>query len=332
MAVSDSYVQVVDQPNVNLETENLLESLPPETKERIAVLRRRREPVNILVIGPTGAGKSALINALMGNTVARVAHGPGHVTSKLEKYEGTFEGVKIRVYDTVGFSDTDGKSDTATVSDIDKASNFDLVLICLKLDSRADAGVKRMFNVLAIGMTKEMWMRSVVVLTFANHFLELDTVQESNESEADILRSETARFKAHICKFLSHCADGKIISEIPFCLAGSKRKKKLPTTNNWLRDLLDTCIMRCSDDVRPFLKKLAKHRLLLEIGAIAGTSSIGAGIGAGIGASIGSAVPIAGSIIGAGVGAGIGASVGFAVSGGGVATGRIVTEIRERIN
>ena len=29
----------------------------------------------------------------MGNTVAKVAHGPGRATSKLEKYEGTHKGV-----------------------------------------------------------------------------------------------------------------------------------------------------------------------------------------------------------------------------------------------
>ena len=58
-------VRIVNQPNVNLEAENILESLPSETKERIEALCQRGEPVNILVIGPTGSGKSILINNLM---------------------------------------------------------------------------------------------------------------------------------------------------------------------------------------------------------------------------------------------------------------------------
>ena len=109
MAVFDSYVQVVDQPNVNLEPENLLESLPPETKKSIAVLREKGELVNILVIGPTVAGKSTLINNLMRKTMAKAGHGASSITNQLKKYEGEYEGVKIRVYDTVGFSELKGR-------------------------------------------------------------------------------------------------------------------------------------------------------------------------------------------------------------------------------
>ena len=44
-------IQEVDQPNVN--TDSFFDSLTPETKERIAVLHEKGEPVSILVIGPT---------------------------------------------------------------------------------------------------------------------------------------------------------------------------------------------------------------------------------------------------------------------------------------
>ena len=174
-----------------------------------------------------------------------------------------------------------------------------------------------MFNMLAKEMTKEMWMRSAVILTFTNTFLELDTVQDSKENEADLICTEIAEFKVYIHKFLSHHVNDKVISEIPFCLAGTKRKRKLPTTNDWLHDLWDACIMRCSDDMRPFLKDFANFRLYLESGL--NTTGVCTGIGAGIGtvvsAGFGSIVPIAGTVIGAGVGAGIGAGVGFSMSG-----------------
>ena len=181
MAVSDSYVQVVDQPNVNLEPENLLESLPPETKKSIAVLREKGEPVNILVIGPTGAGKSTLINNLMRKTMAKAGHGASSVTNQLKKYEGEYEGVKIRVYDTVGFSDTEGKSNQSIIKEIADANMFDLVLICVRMDSRAYGDVRNMFRMLGSRLNEKMWKRSVIVLTFYNFFLQLDTVEDSED-------------------------------------------------------------------------------------------------------------------------------------------------------
>ena len=181
MAVSDSSLQVVDQPNVNLEPEDLLESLPPETKESIAVLRGKGEPVNILVIGSTGHGKSTLINNLMRKTMAVAGHGASSVTDKTEEYEGEFEGVKIRVYDTIGFGDTEGKSGQSIIKEIADTNRFDLVLICVRMDCRASDDVRNMFTVLAKKLNKEMWKRSVIVLTFYNMFLQLGTVEDSGD-------------------------------------------------------------------------------------------------------------------------------------------------------
>ena len=122
-------VQTVEQPN---------ENLTPEMKEKIEALRHRNEPVNILVIGPTGVGKSTLINALFGKDGAKVGHGARATTSEVHAYEGEYKGVKIRIYDTVGFGDTGGKSKHNILFDIAKCSQFDLILICSKLQDRAD--------------------------------------------------------------------------------------------------------------------------------------------------------------------------------------------------
>ena len=165
---------------ISRRNDNLDVSLEIRAQEKVEALRRRGEPVSILVIGPTGAGKSTLINALMGKAVATVGRGATSVTSEVKEYEGKYEGVKIRVYDTVGFSDSKGKSDKNIVRDIAKANKFDLILICLRMDSRSDDKVKTMFTVLSSLLNKEMWERTVVVLTFVNSFLQLDKYQRLN--------------------------------------------------------------------------------------------------------------------------------------------------------
>ena len=125
----DAGVQLVQEPNVNLEAsvggnnytkEKDEPNLSQGMQERVEARRQRGESVNILVIGPTGSGKSTLVNALMGRTVARVGEGTSSVTRQVKKHEGEFEGVKIRVYDTVGFSDTEGRSEDSIVKEIAK--------------------------------------------------------------------------------------------------------------------------------------------------------------------------------------------------------------------
>lgn len=59
------------------------------------------EKGNILVIGNAGVGKSTLINAVLGEQVARTSYGTRGTTVKLEIYES--EIIPFRLIDTIGF-------------------------------------------------------------------------------------------------------------------------------------------------------------------------------------------------------------------------------------
>lgn len=56
---------------------------------------------NVLVIGNCGVGKSTLINAVLGEDVARTAFGTHGITDKLSIYES--EQIPFRIIDTIGF-------------------------------------------------------------------------------------------------------------------------------------------------------------------------------------------------------------------------------------
>lgn len=61
------------------------------------------EKGNVLVIGNSGVGKSTLVNAVLGEDVAKTGWGTGGTTDKLEIYDPTSDAVPFRVIDTIGF-------------------------------------------------------------------------------------------------------------------------------------------------------------------------------------------------------------------------------------
>ena len=236
-------------PNENLYS---LDSLPPEVREQAEKLQKRDQPVNILVIGPTGSGKSTLINALLGGTVAEVGHSGTAVTQEVKEYDGEFLGVKIKVYDTVGFFSAGGKSKRDIINEIKgKNEKFDLVLICLKLGERLDDIAKSLFSTLAQHdwLTPEMWATSIVVLTQADKFLQNESMPKDDDGRAKEIKSKMEEFKKYIFNFIPKNEHEKI----PFCLTGKLDERKLPTTSDWLLDLWKSCIERCSKETEAFM-------------------------------------------------------------------------------
>ena len=306
----NSSVQSVEQDNSNFNEEEA-----KINEEAIKRLLQREEPINILVIGPTGAGKSTLINALMGDAVAEEGAGAGSVTAEVNTYEGKYEGIKLRVYDTTGFSDTRGKSGNSIVKEIASANKFDLILICVKMNHRADEGVKKMFEILRENLRSEMWDRSVIVLTFTNAFLQQRSIKKSPNKE-EIVRSAIEDFEGHVHGFLSNTLKKETIDEIPFCIAGEEDERQLPTTDDWLKELWDQCIKRSSEDAGNFLKLIAKYRIaLLKAGAAGGTTVVGAVVGGALGGAAGTVVPVTGNIVGGAAGAVIGAGIAGIITG-----------------
>ncbi|XP_019853881.1 PREDICTED: uncharacterized protein LOC109583126 isoform X2 [Amphimedon queenslandica] len=279
------------------------EYLTPEMEEKIKALRDSERPVNILVVGPVGVGKSTLVNAMFGKDVAEVGLSARAFTTEVHSYEGEYNGVKIKMYDTMGFRDSRVKSYKNILLDIAKHGQFDLILICLKLGGRAD---RHMFLELASVLHKEMWKRTVVVLTFANQFETLESVIESKDVESGI-KMQINGHKECVAEFLSKSVNKEVVQGIPFCLAGLQYEKKLTTVDDWLSTLWNTSITRSSDEALSLLS--FHHQTYQALIELAGSTHGKAIIGAIIGALAGSVVPVVGIIIGAAIGAGVGASI-----------------------
>ena len=302
--------------------DTIFESLPQKMEEKIQALRRRSEPVNILVVGPTGVGKSTLVNALLGDIVAKAHYGAESVTAVMNVREGTFMGVKVRVYDAVGFGDTKGRSNLSTIDEMAKTNRFDLILICVRMDIRANEGVK-MFTTLSAMMHPEAWKRSVVVLTFVNFFLQQGPPSTPNEEKEKEVTEEIETFRNQISKAVNK----KVFSDVPFCIAGKIEERELPTTNDWLFDLWAICLQQCSDKARPLFQAYSTSVSVATAATTAIVGGAGAIVGGGIGAIAGSIVmPGGGTALGAALGATIGTGAGALGSGIAAAIGKFLTK------
>uniref|UniRef100_A0A1X7UYE7 AIG1-type G domain-containing protein n=1 Tax=Amphimedon queenslandica TaxID=400682 RepID=A0A1X7UYE7_AMPQE len=304
--------------SINSEGSQLIDTTdldPTPSIDELRALSDKKEPVNILVMGIAGSGKSTLVNGLLGKKVAQTGGGGTPVTGDTKGYRGEARGIQLNVYDSVGFGDCEGRTNKNVVSKIAKAGQFHLILVCVRMDSRITGDVRSMFSTLGRMLTEEMWNRSVVVLTFANVFINLDDIKDKSPlDKTQDLEDEIAKFKHQIRSFISGKVRSEIRDKIPFCIAGSTSCMKFPTTENWLVDLWEKCIARCSLDVREFLKEVS--RLVLRGFVVAGSAVGGGAVGTVIGGVIGSIVPIVGTAIGAGIGAGVGGGLGATATGG----------------
>lgn len=286
-----------------------------ETADKLRALCNKKEPVNILVMGTAGSGKSTLVNGLLCKKVAQTGGGGISVTEDVEGHKGEAMSIRLNVYDSVGFGDCEGRTNKDVVSEIAKADRFDLILICIRMDCRITGDVRSMFSTLGNMLTEAMWHRSVVVLTFANIFINLDDIRDKSPlDKMQDLEDEVTKFKHQIHSFISGRVRSEIRDKIPFCIAGSTSCLELPTTENWLADLWKECIARSNLEVREFLKEFS--HLLLRGFVIGGCAVGGGAVGTVIGGVIGSIVPIVGTAIGAGIGAGVGGGLGATATGG----------------
>ena len=210
----------------------------------------------ILVTGKTGAGKSSLINGIIGQEVAKEGHELDRGTTEVESFECKYHDVDITIWDSPGLQDGLDK-EAEYIKDMQRkgCADSDLVIYCTPMNANRlkqediDAICK-----LTKGLGPSIWKNALFVLTFANR-VEPPPVQSEKLTPELIKEKELDHFKKRLAELkkelqeavISTGVDASTTVSIPVVPAGDKKENDLPDRDNWLSPLWQASILHMKD-------------------------------------------------------------------------------------
>ena len=226
--------------------------------------------INLLIIGRTGQGKSALTNSIIEEEIAKEGARTDSITKTCQSYvyHDIVPGVNLTLTDTQGLQDTNGK-EQAYIHEMKKESpEVSLILYCMKMtDHRLINDDKVAIQKLHQAFGPKFWERVVIVLTFAND----ENCRRRDDRDTDDKGQEPSRRDKEGWKMLKrerfiHRVELRkqdinefvkqqlgIDEDIPVIPAGCYKQdsddddrdpKLLPDQENWLHNLLHFCYNR----------------------------------------------------------------------------------------
>ena len=150
--------------SADLEFQELKDELPKATS------------FSVLVCGRTGAGKSTLVNGIVGAYVAPEGDELKSKTTEVARYDRDIDGVNVTVWDSPGLQDSsDDDRRNLYISDMQKkCSDVNLKLYCISMTNirfprkRSDNPDVEAMARLTKAFGSDFWKHAIVVLTFAN--------------------------------------------------------------------------------------------------------------------------------------------------------------------
>ena len=215
---------------------------------------------SILITGRCGSGKSALINALLGETVVPERPGVHNKSRSSEILAFTSTNVHpVRVLVSTQLQHQDYNDEKQYKRDLkEKCGEVDLIIYCLKMtETRFTPGnpdevaMEKLFNALGPDSLK----KTIFALTFANNaaaMLETETFQ----------RNATDQWPKIITDTLNKVT--RVTSDVEVVPVGYYKEPSLPTCQNWLEHMWCQCLEVMPEPSQAMMAANNKKRFRLQ--------------------------------------------------------------------
>ena len=222
-----------------------------------------RRVINILATGKLAAGKSALINGLIGEDVAPESDSLDQETKEVVKYFRNIDGILFNVWDSPGI-EANTEDETANMQIIEnKVHEADLLLFCIRMD---ESRLRKQDLNTIVHFTKafgvDVWQHTVFALTFANMVV---PVRSKNDPVAckSFFTSRLELWRRELRDALrSAGVNSEVIEKVPIMPIGYHKEPSLPDgQENWLTAFWSVCLQTMKERVQPALLKVNLSRL-----------------------------------------------------------------------
>ena len=204
------------------------------------VSEKRQNRLTILITGKTGVGKSRLVNALVGERVAKEGRSKSACTDTVTSYRAKINGVDVVVWDSPGLQDGTC-NERLYLQDMESklSQGFDVMIYCISMtDTRFYEADKSAIRTLTKEFGSKLWENGVVALTFAN----LKTKDPDEEDDLAYYLGERYFWEKAIDEFLANLnVDLLVRQQIPIVPTGNYKQLRLHECENWLSDLWIKC-------------------------------------------------------------------------------------------
>lgn len=243
-------------------------------KWRINEWRKQgKQVLKIMVAGKVGAGKSALVNGLIGREVAVEGDSAASVTTTVNQYKKVINGVTVVIFDTPGLFDPRAGCDRETLQEICQKTKgtIDLLLICMKMTERLEQShVLLIERLKLVFKTDAVWKNTLLVLTFANEVrlprkrhqsYESDDEEPKQQQLIDHFEEKLGEFNMLLPKYLHGHIPAHLLKKIPVVPAGYD-DPNLPGHDDWLSKFWLKVFTRSSESVKIALLRITEDRFI----------------------------------------------------------------------